>query len=505
MDPQKEGSLASDPKSCEEAEQDGSYVGCDFWPTVVANGVWSTFDFAAVVANAGDTAADIQVTHRGKLIATETVAPSSLKQIYLPWVPELKGPDIDACGSAPPLSRSVQAEGGAYHLTSSSPVTVYQFNALQYKGEGGAPGKSWSECPGHQICRQAGAAIGCFSFSNDASLLLPTPALTGNYRVTTMRGGRNMGGYFAITATADDTQVMVKVGKTGRIAGGGNISETGPDGIVELSMNAGDVVQLVGVAGTTSDLSGSLVQASKPVQIIGGVPCVAIPTDAFDRQYTCDHIEESVFPVETWGKHYIVTVPTGPNGAPVKHIVRFFGNVDGTKLNYPGRAPKNAPTQIDAGQVLEIEATEDFEIEGDHEFAVASLLPSGQVLDAQAQPGTEKGDPSLTLMAAVEQYRTKYVFLAPHDYDVSFVDIVMPLDANVEIDGSPLSVTPRPLGTGGFGIARVKLGPGEGGAHVLESDQPVGVQVIGYGSYTSYQYPGGLNLLKIAEPPPPVR
>lgn len=503
--PPEKDPLNGDPKDCQEAERDGSYVGCDFWPTVVANGVWSIFDFAVVVANAGDKPADIRVEHQGQLVATETVAPSSLTKIYLPWVPALKGPDIDQCGSAPPLSSSVRADAGAYHLKSSSPVTVYQFNALEYKGEGGPAGKSWNNCPGNQICRNAGAAIGCFSFSNDASLLLPTPALTGNYRVTTMRGGRNMGGYFAITATADDTKVAVKVGKTGRIVEGRGISATASGGLLELSMNAGDVVQLVSAVGTSSDLSGSLVQASKPVQIIGGVPCVAVPTDAMDRPYTCDHVEESVFPVETWGKHYVVPAPTGPNGKAVSHFIRIVGNVDGTTLSYPGGAPEGAPTRIDAGQVLEVQVKEDFEIEGDNEFAVVTMLPSGQLLDPGAKPGSEKGDPSLSLATAVEQYRTKYVFLAPHDYDVSYVDLVMPLDAHVQIDGSPLTVTPTAIGEGSFGIARVKLGKGEGGAHVLESDKPVGVQVIGYGSYTSYQYPGGLNLLKIAEPPPPVR
>lgn len=505
--PSEDAPVTDDPKDCEEAEREGSYVGCDFWPTVVANGVWSIFDFTVVVANAGDQPAKIRVERNGQVVATATVAPSSLEKIYLPWVPELKGPEIDNCGSAPPLSKSVRADGGAYHLTSSSPVTVYQFNALQYRGQGGAPGKSWSECPGNRICRNAGAAIGCFSFTNDASLLLPTTALTGNYRITTMRGSRNMGGYFTITATEDDTRVTVQVGKAGRIVDGGpSIPPAGPGEVLELTMNKGDVVELVaGIGVSASDLSGSLVQATKPVQIIGGVPCVAVPTDAMDRSYTCDHVEESVFPVETWGKRYIVTVPTGPNGAPVRHAIRIVGNQDGTTLTYPGGAPDNAPTTIDAGQVLEFEVTQDFEIEGDHEFSVSSVLPSGQILDPTARPGSEKGDPSFSLAAAVEQYRTKYVFLAPDDYDVSYADLVMPLDAKVTLNGEPLTVTPKPVGSGEFGVARVKLGAGKDGAHVLESDKPVGMQVVGYGRYTSYQYPGGLNLKKIAEPPPPIR
>ena len=69
-------------------------------------------------------------------------------------------------------------------------------------------------------------------------------------------------------------------------------------------------------------------------------------------------------------------------------------------------------------------------------------------------------------------------------------------------DGTPLAQPPTAISSN-FGINRVKLGPGNNGAHVLTSSEAVGIQVIGYGSYTSYQYPGGMNLRTIAPPPPP--
>ena len=124
-----------------------------------------------------------------------------------------------------------------------------------------------------------------------------------------------------------------------------------------------------------------------------------------------------------------------------------------------------------------------------------------------ADPGTpapnQKGDPAQSLATAVEQFRTKYVFLAPDDYDVSYVDVVMPDGANVVIDGSAAGGA-TPIGNG-YSILRAQLSSGLGGAHLLISDKPVGIQVVGYGSYTSYQYPGGLNLTLIAPPPPPIK
>ncbi|MCA9623681.1 MAG: hypothetical protein KC731_31885, partial [Myxococcales bacterium] len=161
------GGIIGDPKTCEEAAVAKSYVGCDFWPTVTPNAVWSIFDYAVVVANTGDNVVDIAVQRNGSQIASAQIQPNSLQTVYLPWVPALKGPDADAFGGAQPVTNSITSPGGAYHLTASFPVTVYQFSALQYAPVGGAPGKNWGLCPAD------GILIECFSYSNDASLLLP--------------------------------------------------------------------------------------------------------------------------------------------------------------------------------------------------------------------------------------------------------------------------------------------------------------------------------------------
>jgi hypothetical protein len=337
-----------DPKTCEEASQAKTYIGCDFWPTVTANNVWSIFDFAVVVANAGDVAAQVTIERNGSPVGGGQVDPNGLQKFYLPWVPELKGPDCDSCGSAVPVNGSIRAPGGAYHLTSTVPVTVYQFNALEYRGEGGPPGKDWSSCPGNSVCPTAGGPIGCFSFSNDASLLLPTTALTGNYRITSQKGwvfnGQPvMAAYFAVTGTEDGTTVNVQVSPTGQIANGGGVQPTAGGGVTSFPIGRGEVVQVVGTA--TTDLGGTLVQADKPVQVIAGMPCVYQPETAT----ACDHIEESVPPAETLGEHYFVASPTGSQGNVVGHIVRLFGNVDGTQLTYLPSPPPGAPGIINAG------------------------------------------------------------------------------------------------------------------------------------------------------------
>jgi hypothetical protein len=483
-----------DPVTCADAATAHTYIGCDYWPTVTANNVWSIFDYAVIVANAGMTPADVTVTRGGQMVAQVTVPPDQLSKIYLPWVPALKGADFDECTSYMPFQKTVRANGGAYHLVTTTPVTVYQFSALEYAGQGGPPGKNWGSCPGNDYCAQFNDTAGCFSFSNDASLLLPSTAMTGNYRLISAAGSQ--GAILAVTGTQDGTKVTVTASATATFVAGGGINGASPGGKTTFTLDAGDVVELAG--SDNADLGGTLVQADKAVQVIGGHPCQFSPLN--DQEATCDHLEESVLPAETLGKHYIVTVPTGPHGKPVGHVVSLFGNVNGTKLTYPSGQPNGAPSALDAGQVVNLgTVSKDFEVEGDHEFGVATLMLSANHVDPNEMI-EPKGDPSISQSTAVEQYRTKYIFLAPSDYDVSYVDVVAPIGAHLLLDGQSPDATPTPLGST-FAIVRIQLGAGNGGAHVLTATAPVGIQVLGYGSYTSYQYPGGSNLVEIAAPP----
>jgi hypothetical protein len=306
-----------------------------------------------------------------------------------------------------------------------------------------------------------------------------------------------MPAYFAITGTQDGTKVTVKLTDKATTVAGFGIPAADKSVSYDLTLERGEVVEIIG--SPSSDLAGTLVKADKPVQIISGMPCVNQPFDL--QKAACDHIEESVFPAETLGKHYFVTVPTGPNGKPAGQIVRLVGNADGTTLSYPGGAPPNAPTSLAAGQVVDLDVVnDDFEVLGSQAFAVATFQLGGSIVDADTVPNKRRGDPSQSAPVAVEQFRKKYVFLAPDDYEVGYVDIVMKSDTVVTLDGSELNDAPKELSSG-YVVVRAKLGKGKNGAHVLEATSPVGVQVIGYGMFTSYQYPGGLDLAPITPPP----
>ena len=302
--------------------------------------------------------------------------------------------------------------------------------------------------------------------------------------------------FAAITGTEDGTTVEVKLTNAAGLLTGGPVTDTSKT--FSFTLGRGDVAELASQA--FGDLSGSLIRADKPVQVIAGTACGSL-APASIANATCDHLEESLLPAETLGKHYFLAAPTGALGLPASYGARIYGNVAGTNLSYPSGAPPGAPSSVGAAQVVDLGFLNgDFEIVADHEIAVATFLTSSALANPDDLYG--RGDPSQSQVVAVEQYRKSYVFLAPNDYDTSFVDVIAPLAAQTTLDGEPIPGTPSPLGGSGFGVTRVRLGAGDGGAHSLVSDVPVGVQVMGYGAYTSYQYPAGMNLQTIAPPPP---
>jgi hypothetical protein len=289
-------------------------------------------------------------------------------------------------------------------------------------------------------------------------------------------------------------------------------------------MNAGDVAQLLGDNQDMSDLTGSVIQADKPVQLITALPCLNVP----DGAPACDHTEESNLPAETLGTDYIVAQPPAPSGSPIGHLVRIVGNVDGTNLTYLPSAPPGCPTTINAGEVVDCGTPlgnactppgsqtpnapcgggnivqTDFEVkaqDAQHSFAITTFTQGATLVDPTTPQPDQQGDPDQSMAVALAHFRTQYVFLAPADYKTSYATIIVPTGTSVSIDGAKVTDTPAPISGSGFGVLRVKLGTGQNGAHVLVASNPVGLEVTGYGAYTSYTYPGGLDLKYIAPPP----
>ena len=266
-------------------------------------------------------------------------------------------------------------------------------------------------------------------------------------------------------------------------------NEDTPVSTGDVTLNSSDVL-IVFTANATqggqssSDPSGTLVTSTKPIQVIGGHVCVYIP----ENTGYCDHIEESVPPLEAVGKDYFVSVPLiNPPNTTKARMVRIVATEDNTVLAYDPMPP-GAPTMLaNAGDVATLTATsENFRITSEQKILVSEYM-QGQ--DA----GGNKGDPAMTIAVPVEQYRTDYLIHAPTNYTDSLANIVAPTGAAVTVDGAP-DGSWIATGNGEYSVARVVLSNGGDGNHTINGDQKFGIQVYGYGQYTSYWYPGGQNL-----------
>ena len=180
-------------------------------------------------------------------------------------------------------------------------------------------------------------------------------------------------------------------------------------------------------------------------------------------------------------------------------MVRIHGVHDGTALTFQP-AGISSETMIDRGDVIEIKGVvEDFVVTASAAFAVTHYM-IGQGDPANPDDGgAGAGDPSQSMAIPSEQFRKDYTFVAPLSFDDSFVNVIAAVGTSVEVDGTVLTGAAfSPIGESGKAVARHKLSKAT--YHRATSTEPFGIVVYGYGQYTSYMYPGGLDLKKIEDP-----
>lgn len=488
--------------ACSTSALQRSYIGCEYFPTVTANSLLNdAFHFAIAIANTTTSPADVKVLKGGAMVASVMVPPGGLSTVNLPWVPELKAASTALVTKA------------AYHVKSTQPVTVTQFNPLEF-----------------ELSVDCGDPLGgatCRAYTNDASLLLPRNSLGTSYFVAssgalaereTFFGSVTVSaipGMMAVTAVEDGTMVTVK--SAANVAPGSGVGALSAGQTGTYALNAGDVLQLTTATpgkgdltgckaqgggtdwcGVTKafDLTGSEVTSTKPVMVIGGHNCTRMPYgDA-----ACDHNEEIMFPTSALGKEVIVTAPQTLSGAksndgmPEKHVVRVISAVDGNQVTLDPLPPGASSGTLNRGQYADVPVSNlDFVVKGTGPLLVSQWMVSADsALPGSAGSSDSIGDPSLSLGIPSAQYRSDYVFLAPDSYTYNFVNVVYQDGTDVQIDGKPLSgPAPKKIGSSGWTVARVKVA---GGTHTAKGAKPFGIVVYGYGLYTSYMVPGGLDL-----------
>ncbi len=389
-----------------------------------------------------------------------SVMPNSLVVIPLPA--------REVSGYSPGSDRNhSHLSTAAYRIRTSRPTTVYQFNPLNNPD----------------------------SYSNDASMLIPRTALDESYLVLSWPGfgeasffaGDNKA-FVTITATEPDTRVRIV--PSADIVAGDNVPAVAAGeeylvtlGVFEtLNLQSGDSLL------SPSDLTGTRIEANKPIAVWAGVECVPIGDGC-----CCDHLEEQLYPRSTLGAKYVVG-RSAPRGAGSQDSFRLLGVADGTQVVTSLPAPNDYFT-LNRGETRDFSTDQDFTIDASKALVVGQFLVSQEM--------TEKftGDPAFVLNPPLEQYRDRYIILVPFDYAEDYGVITVPEGLSITIDGEPAEdCTRMPAGNiDGVNYEALRC-PLVGGIHTINATEPFGLVVMGYGpGPVSYAYAGGMNFAPINE------
>ncbi|MBM4378778.1 MAG: IgGFc-binding protein, partial [Deltaproteobacteria bacterium] len=537
---------------CADAAAQKSYFGCEYWSAVQDNAIGSFFTgltgsarqgtapslFAFVAANRSAQAATLNVTRwmngAEQVAATVTVPPRTdpqtrgLAVAYVPWQ--------SVGASSASSASSTGKERFGYRVTSSRPVALYQFNPLDSVKAGtlsctapeGATDTGCTENATTGVCRTVNGSKRCryYTYSNDASLLLPLHILGTSYVAVApshvkSRSPKLFGGWkesniynthLTVVASADNTQVTLST--RAKLVSGGGVSVPVKGGQQVYTLNRYDVLQVATdndsniqctadpgsfwgdeeLCRVNNDLSGSLVTASAPVAVFGGSGCSFVPYSS----YACDHLEEQVFPFSSWGKSFVATrshplrVSNTAFASPANAAPDYYKIVascpasqcpSGTTVLLSGAASQYtvltsgtgngciagtalgnaaAPCRLMGSAFVEFSSKASFTVETDQPVAVAQFF-AGQGATAGSP---DQGDPSMILLPPSEQWRSGYTLLAAPGIRDNYLGLAID-DTKVQevrVDGAPVTGFTA-VGTTPF---KVLNAPVSEGTHTIE-------------------------------------
>jgi len=494
--------------ACEAAVDNESSLGCEFHvvpPAVAETGAQC---FAAVVANTWDTPISISVTRGNQSFATDQIARR-----------------LEVVGGAPtyvPLTNGRLDPGevalvflaGRYCPAPGTGI----YGAAMFETGYGTTFRVVTSAPvmAYDIYPYAGAIYAASS----ATLLLPTSTWTGGYvAVDAFRKSRRSSGQptTAIVAEHDDTHVTMRAPVA--IEGGGEVAPTPAGDIATFTLARGQYVQFV----QDEELTGAAIQSDKPIGVWGGATCLSIDV----AEAACDGAHQQIPPIAALGHRYVAARYRSRYPGVVEDVPwRFVGAVDDTVLTYSPSTPDGAPTTLDAGQLVELWAAQDFTVasqDADHPFYMSAHMTGCEhVMPLSLYPDC-RGDPEFINVIPVAQYLDRYTFFTDPTFpetnlvfvrqrwEGSFVDVSLDClgtISNWQTIDEDTQFAHVDLVKGNF----ESVGGCTNGLHHASSSRPFGLTVWGWGNAStpmrtttnSYAYPAGASVRPINTVIPPI-
>ncbi len=498
--------------ACDAASASKGNIGCSF--------VVSTPSFmsiikppchAAFLANAWPRDAQLTVTRAGttydvtkfgriassgavgtwKPVPSTGIPPGQVAVLFLSHDPASANGGSLACPVSPAMNSTAAYFTGAsaatgrtsaFTITSDMPVSTYDILPF-----GGAT-----------------------SMLPSAQLVLPTSAWGTNFVAALAPASNRSTGFgqdhwLQVIAATDNTEVSIVPNTT--LPMGVGVPSGPVNTLSKYTLNAGEFIQWQ----NTGDLSGSLINATQPIAVMGGQTylCWNTPTSLSGG---CDSAHQLVPPVAALGSEYAVAPPRSRTVADESMTYRIVGTVDGTDLTFDPPIAA-APKSVTSGGVSTFDARGGFTVtsqDNSHPFLIAQIMGGSSV------SSTSLGDEEYVNVLPPAQFLSKYVFFSDPSYPDTRLAIVRVKGnngfADVEIACSGKVSGWKAMGSGGkYEMASVQLVEASvgvagcsNGPQSAKSDAPFGVVVWGMARDSSYAYPAGGNAAGINEVVVPV-
>ena len=359
-----------------------------------------------------------------------------------------------------------------------------------------------------------------YSFSNEASLLLPITALGTRYTflgtpyLQTRDAFNNVvignPPTIAVISPTDDNEVTVRLPPGMRIARDGTDTVRQEGDSVTTTIGRQEVLLVTADAmPAPGDLTGADITSEAPVAVFSSHFCSNYP----ELLFACDHLQEQLFPMNTWGDNFLLAPlqERNPN-SPTEviywkvlagvQITRFELSVPFEQLNplppgfditpYCGDRLENERTLIlQPGQHCEFGTKHAAKFAADRPATIMGVI-AGQQSTGLESFGEFAGDPSMFGAVSTEKYRSAYTFITPAHYTRSYITMITRAGNEITLDGNPLPMADATPIDGSVWL--FKHWSVEAGVHKLSAQTPIGLVIYGYDDFVSYALPAGFDL-----------
>jgi len=332
-------------------------------------------------------------------------------------------------------------------------------------------------------------------YITDNYCALPITTYGYEYYAISYADSTLLGGSVAAIATQDDTEIRITPTVT---TARGNL----PGFTYGVTLNKGEVYQIVPDQPDGNDLSGTRITSDKPIVVLSGHQ----GTRLIDPANAQNSLIEQMVPVADWGHRFYARPLPGQERGLYKVVASQAGTIV-RRNGFP-------VDTIGAGESTTFSFEEPVIIETSKPSAVAQFTTHFKPDSSGSTPVDLKpnGDPSMMLLNPVESFARSYLWMTPflipriylpslHDADPDtiripfehYVMVTAPVfgRTSVRLDDQPIDFDRIgvPYGDGDYVTATVSI---SAGVHRLTASVPIDAKIFGYSFFDAYASPAGV-------------